>query len=245
MRHILPDPYPTGACVLVPMDIGLLPIIIGQLSPLLEKRLWVADSYQAGYYAIVEVLYQMTTCTMDSLIQEIRDFRGIKPEFAETPIEERTSDMYNSLNDSYAKLLELRGIMDDGWFTDTYTTLKDVVQAQRGTNQAITEENWGSIADLLAPGASIIDIAAEIGSMLTNVGETAVEGGLLSTLVAITAANAAMMAANAVDTGLVIANLNSIITALRGADAPTDNILQSIRGDTPADATRNIVEQLV
>jgi hypothetical protein len=218
--------------------------MVETISPLLEARLWTKNDYLAGYYAISEVIAHMTSTCLIDFAQEIRDLRGVKPEFASTPIAERTSDMYNDLNTLFAQLLEMRGIMDDGWFTDTYTTLKDVVQAQRGTNQAITEENWGTISDLLTGSASVVDIAAEVASLLTNVTETAVEGGLLGTIVALTAANTAMMAANALDVGNIITKLQAIVEALRGATAPTDNILLALRGTSDADETRNVVSLL-
>lgn len=244
MRHTLPVGYPSGSCVLVPVDVTLVPLMVETLSPLLEARLWTVNDYLAGYYAVSEVIAHMTSTCLIDFAQEIRDLRGVKPEFASTPVEERTSDMYNDLNTLFAQLLELRGIMDDGWFTDTYTTLKDVVQAQRGTNQAITEENWHTISDLLTGGASVVDIAAEIGSLLTNTAETAVEGGLLSTLVALTAANSAMMAANAIDMSSLLLQINGILFALRGATPPTDNVLLALRGTTDADETRNIISEL-
>jgi hypothetical protein len=187
----------------------------------------------------------MTAACMTGLIQEIRDFRGVKPEFESTPVDERTSDMYNSLNDSYAKLLELRGIMDDGWFTDTYTTLKDVVQVNRGTDITNAEGTWNDVADLLTGAASVGDIATNIAGLLEATAETALEGGLLTALIAIEASNAAMIQQQVLVSASTFTTLNEILAALRGATAPADNILQAIRGDTEADATRNIVEQLL
>jgi len=244
MRYQLPEDYPSGDCVFLPVDKRLLPIIGARLSALLEPRLWVPNGFEAGYRAIVEVLAQMTALCSSNLIQEIRDFRGVKPEFESTPVDERTSDMYNSLNDSYAKLLELRGIMDDGWFSDTYTTLKDVVQVNRGTDITNATGIWDEVATLLTGAASVGDIATNIAGLLTNTAETAVEGGLLTALVAIEASNAAMIQQQVIVTSSTYTLLNSILAALRGSTAPTDNILQAIRGDTAADATRNVIEEL-
>jgi hypothetical protein len=244
MRHSLPETYPSGECVLLAVDRDLLPVITSQLLPLLQARLWSQDSYEIGYRAISEVFSQMTAACMTGLIQEIRDFRGVKPEFEATPIDERTSDMYNSLNDSYAKLLELRGIMDDGWFTDTYTTLKDVVQVTRGLDITNAESMWDTISGLLTSSASIGDIVTNVAGLLTDTTETAVEGGLLTALIAIQAASIGVLSQQSTIQIELFNQLNLVLAALRGDTAPTDNILQAIRGDTVADATRNIIEEL-
>jgi hypothetical protein len=245
VKHALPISYPSGNCVIMSMDRDLLPIVAAQLSPLLEKRLWVESDYQAGYYAIAEVLRQMTACTIAELIQEVRDFRGLKPEFESVDPAERTSVMYNSLNDSFAKLLELRGIMDDGWFTDTYTTLKDVVQVTRGLDQSNATGIWDTVAGFMDGSASAATIATNIGEMLSNTTETAVEAGLLTALVAIEASNAAMLQLQVQLLSTSFGKLDDIVGALRGVTPPDDNILQAIRGDTPADADRNVVELLI
>lgn len=245
MRNQLPVGYPSGECIMVAIDRDLAPIIVGVISPLLEERLWVANNYQEGYYAITEVLSQMTNDCLSNLVQEVRDLRGVLPEFAAVPIEERTSDMYNSFNTSYAKLLEMRGIMDDGWFTDTYTSLKDIVQVQRGLDQTNASGIWQTVSDLLITGASVGDIATNVAGLLSNVAETAVEGGLLTAMVAIEASNAAMLQQISNLNAATYTTLNLILAALRGTTPITDNILQALRGDTPADATRNVVEQLL
>jgi len=245
MRYVLPEDYPSGNCVFLSVDIRLLPIIGARLSALLEPRLWVADGYQTGYRAITEVLAQMTALCSSNLIQEIRDFRGVKPEFESTPVDERTSDMYNSLNDSYAKLLELRGIMDDGWFSDTYTTLKDVVQVTRGLDQTNAVGMWDTVKDLIITSSSGASILTNIADLLSDVGETAVEGGLLTALIAIEASNAAIIQQQTLVQASMFTTLDNILRALRGETAPEDNILQAIRGDVEADADRNVVELLI
>jgi len=245
VKHELPLSYPSGNCVLLAVDRDLLPIMAAELSTLLERRLWVADSYQAGYYAFVEVLRQMTACTIADIVQEIRDFRGVLPEFEGVDPAERSSAMYNSLNTSFAKLLELRGIMDDGWFTDTFTTLKDVVQVTRGLDQTNAISMWDEVQSLIVTSASGADIVSNIASLLGSVSETAVEGGLLTALIAIEASNAAIVQQSLVVQASMFTKLDDIVGALRGVSAPTDNILKAIRGDTPADETRNVVEQLL
>ena len=245
MRYTLPVDYSDSDCVALFIHADLLPIITAQLLPLLEARLWHEDSYSLGYHAISEVFSQMTNNCLQDLIQEIRDFRGVKPDFASTPIEERTSEMYNSLNDSFAQLLALRGIQDDGWFTDTYATLTGVIQAQRGADQTDAISMWDTVQELIVTGASGGSILANIADLLGDTGGTAIEAGLLTTLVAIGASNAALMQQQHILIAETFTTLNSILFALRGATPPTDNLLQAIRGDVPADAERNIAEILI
>lgn len=245
MRNSLPVGYPTGSCVILAIDRGLASIIAGTLSLLLEERLWTADSYQEGYYAVTEVLSQMTANCIGQIVQEIRDFRGVLPDYESTPVEDRTSAMYNSLNTSFTKLLELRGIMDDGWFSDTYTSLKDLTQVNRGTDIERATTMWDQMATYLTEAADASVIATGVADLLGSVAETAVEGGLLTAIVAIDAANNAMLQQISNLNAATYTTLNLILAALRGVTPPDDNILQAIRGDTPADATRNIVEQLL
>lgn len=244
MRHHMPVPYPSGACVLVPVDARLVPILIHQLLPLLDARLWIVDDYEAGYRAASEVIANMATSCVADLVQELRDFRGVKVAYESIPVEERTSDMYNSLNDINQWLLDMRGLMDDGWFEDSYTTLKDIVQAERGTNQTTGETIWDDIAQLISTGASVDSILAHITSLLTSQETVAVEGGLLLTLVALTAANSGLLGQHSTAQALIYTRLNEILLALRGATAPADNILVALRGTTDADGTRNIITEL-
>lgn len=240
----MPVGYPSGACLLVPVDIVFAPVLICQFLPLLEARSWVPADFQAGYQAISQVIAQMSTCTLADLIQELRDFRGVKPEYVSIPVEERSSDMYNSLNDLFYQLLQLRGIMNDGWFEDSYATLKDIIQAQRGTDQTTGETIWDDIAQLISTGASVDSILAHITSLLTSQEEVAVEGGLLLTLVGLTAANGGLLGQHAAAQTVIYNQLLEILQVLRGETAPTDNILLALRGTSDASGTRNIVTQL-
>jgi len=210
-----------------------------------EKRVWEQDSYHDGYLAIQGVIAAMTSNCTGAIVDELRAFRGIKPEFAGTPIEEQTSDMFNSLNDLLQSTLALRGIMDDGWFSDTYTTIKDVVQVTRGLDQTNAVGMWDTVKDLIITSSSGASILTNIADLLSDVSETAVEGGLLTALIAIEASNAAIIQQQTLLQASTYTTLNSILAALRGVDPPEDNILQAIRGTTASDETRNVVEQLL
>jgi hypothetical protein len=244
MRHTLPVDYPSGDCIVVAIDRLLVPIIIGQLLLLLEPRSWDQESYQAGYRAVTEVLAQMTNNCFTAFVQELRDFRGVKPDFVSVPVDERTSDMYNSLNDLFAQMLDARGIIEDGWFSDRSTTLLDVVQAQRGTIKETGVGIFDDVKALLDGGSDIATVIDTISNFLTNEEQTVIEGGLLLSLVAITSANSQIMASQGLQFLAIQNGIDAIVQALRGGTAPTDNILLALRGTTDASDTRNVITEL-
>lgn len=244
MRLTFPDAYPTGKCVLVPIDVALIPLVSGALARYDEKRTWETASYEMAYRAFNELRQTMTAACASALIQELRDLRGVKPAYESTPVEERTSDMYNSLNDLNQWILDMRGIMSDGWFTDTYTTLKDIVQVDRGNTQSTAGAIWGVVREALlagSSGASIIDI---IAGFLETQEETALEGGLLTALIAITAANSGIMQSEGLLLLSMQEQLNAIIFALRGATERTDNISSILRANEDSTDGLSIAEIL-
>jgi len=245
MKIVIPDTYPTGNCILIPVDVAIAPLIAGMLRQFTEKHIWEANSYETGYNAIQEIIAAMSTNCIGDLVTELRALRGIKPEYASTPVEEQTTDMFNSFNDLLAANLAARGILDDGWFTDTYATYADIVQAQRGTDKTNTVGLWDTVSGLLSGAASVGTIVGEIANVLSAQEETIVEGGLLTALIAITAANSALLQQLSILQSNSYTTLNSILGALRGETPPEDNILQALRGDTPASSERNVVEQLI
>lgn len=243
-RISLPDSYPSGECVLVPIDVSLVPLISGALIEFTEKRTWTHDGYENGYRAFQEVLLAMASPCFTQLAQEIRDLRGVMPAYASVPIEDRTSDMYNSLNDTMAQITDLRGIQDDGWFSDTLGTISQLVQTQRGNTQSTGFDLWSTVATLLSEGSAISVITSTIAGFLETQEQTAVEGGLLMALIAIEAANTAALQQLAINQVASLTQMTGVLEALRGSTAPADNILEAIRGTTEASETRNVVELL-
>jgi len=72
MRVSLPETYPSGVCLMVPIDRDLIPIVAGALERFNEQRSWEPDSYEAGYRAFQEVAAAMTTLCVDELIESNR-----------------------------------------------------------------------------------------------------------------------------------------------------------------------------
>lgn len=244
MRNSLPVGYPSGNCILLAIDRDLVPIVAGVLYPLTTPRLWDQASYQAGYYAITEVLAQMTTQCLSDLVQEIRDARGVLPDFVSTPIPDRTSDMYRSFNDLIQSALDMRGIRSSGWFSNTYTTLTDLLAGEQGTEKTSGTNLLDEVKTLMDESSDVSTVIQTISGWLGAEETTIVQGGLLLALIAVESANAQLLANIALNNAAAAADMAQVLAALRGATAPTDNILEALRGTTAADGTRNVVDLL-
>jgi hypothetical protein len=69
MRLSMPDSYPTGVCLLVPIDAALVPIVAGELLSLQESRRWVPDDYESAYRAFAELGAYMTAICAQEIIE--------------------------------------------------------------------------------------------------------------------------------------------------------------------------------
>lgn len=112
---VYPDPPDVPGCVLLFVPVELIPLVGGSFKRLEQRRLWASESdWEQGYRAFVELEAQLMSSCLDSLIAEIRAFRGVRPEYASTPEGERTIDMYRDLGDVAAHLnaivFALRGL---------------------------------------------------------------------------------------------------------------------------------------
>jgi len=242
---IFPEPPETPTCTLLLVPNELVPIV-GALFGRLERRAeWLTDSdYQSGYKAFTQLEAQLMNSCLTDLIQEIRDARGVLPDFVSTPIEERTSDMYSSLQLVRQEVFDTRGTLVDGWFTDTIATTADVVRAARGSDSDTGATIWSDISDLLSTGAELASIVGFITNLLTSQEETVVEGGLGIAQIALLASIAGILQTMGLTQSLHTEALIAILNALRGPTAVEDNIIVALRGTTPANEFRNVATLL-
>jgi hypothetical protein len=243
--HDFTPPDPPDVCELAAFPVAVVPYALAALEYRVPKYVWSEEGYVRGVQLIRSLQMAMLCGGMTDLIAEIRALRGILPAYITTPPEDRTIDMYRSLNDLIQSTIEERGVLSDGWFTGPqFATIADLVQAQRGSNSATGKAQWDEIATLISEAAGTADIANFITNLLGQTEEAVVEGGLLTFLVALTAANAAMMQQMLLDNATYADKINQILLALRGSIAPEDNVLLALRGTTNADGTRNIADLL-
>lgn len=101
--------YPTDVedsdCILLFVPAALVPIIGALFSQLEKRERWATnDDYEQGYRAFTELQDQLMNNCMKTLIDEIRALRGVSPPYVDVPVEERTTEMYRSINDVVERL---------------------------------------------------------------------------------------------------------------------------------------------
>jgi len=243
--HDLVAPDPPDVCELAAFPVAVVPYALAALEHRIPPYIWADDSYVRGVQLVRSLQMALLCGGMTELIAEVRALRGLDPAYVTTAPEDRTIDMYRSLNDVLQSNLDLRGVLSDGWFTDPqFATIADLVQAQRGSNSAAGKDMWDEIALIIGDASGVSQIADFVVDILGKTEEAVVEGGLLTILVALTASNAAMMQQMLIFNAMNTEKINAILAALRGDTAPDDNILQALRGDVEASATRNVADLL-
>jgi hypothetical protein len=135
------------------------------------------------------------------------------------------------------QLILMQGIINAGWFGigGENATIADLVNALRiGDNNQRLQLST-SLNDILSAGGNIASIAGFVQSILADTVSNVREGSLQGVLIAATLANASILAQLAIQQ-------EQVLQALRGTFPTGDNLLQALRGDTPASATRNVVD---
>lgn len=105
---VYPDAPIEPGCVLLFVPVELVPLVGGAFKAMEQRRKWATQAdFEQGYRAFVELERQLMSTCLQELIQELRDLRGLKPAYTSVPIDERTSDMYRSLEDLNVKFIEI------------------------------------------------------------------------------------------------------------------------------------------
>lgn len=131
---------PNCAVLFIPVE--LIPIVGALLGRLEARHEWSSyEDWEKGYRAFVKLQDQLMSSCVDTIVQEIRAVRGVKPDYASVPIDERTTDMYRDFNDLIGHLntiiFALRGLEDPD---------DSILQALRGDIAADASRN---VVDLL------------------------------------------------------------------------------------------------
>jgi len=134
---VYPEPPEESTCVLLFVPVELVPIIGAQLGQLEQRHKWATvEDWQQGYRAFVDLQAQLMSNCIATLIQEIRDLRGLKTAYASVPIEDRTSDMYRSIDDVAEKINTLIFYIGGGAEHGD-----NIMEILRGTEEATEERN--------------------------------------------------------------------------------------------------------
>lgn len=136
-----PIPFPPAplapSCVLLLIPVELVPIVGARFADMESRGRWLtSEDYQLGYAAFVELQAQLMSNCLDSLIAEIRALRGIKPEHAGVPEDERTIDMYRDFNDLIIHLNTITFALRGGEEPDDHIllALRGIVAASETRN---------------------------------------------------------------------------------------------------------------
>lgn len=247
MPYSFPIGYNDSACYLVPIRADLVPFVAGALRQLEAREMWLTEAdYEAAYNAVAEIEAAMMNNCIADLVDELRAARGIKPDFVAVDPLLRTTDMYHNLGEVMMSITAARGVLSSGWFgvNPEYATIADVVRSMQGSSKEEGEGLLGTVKGLLDTGAEAGEISSAVSQFLTAQEQAIIGGGLLTTLIAITAANLALNTAVGQNIAVQTGQLTKIIQALRGTTPPNDNILAALRGTTDSSESRNIVELL-
>jgi len=127
----------SGDCILLAIPVELVPIVGGLFASIQYRAKWSSDDdYKDGSRAIRELEAQLMNNCFSALIQEIRDLRGVKPDYEDVPVGERTSDMYRSINDLTVYLNNIHFALNGASELDD-----NILMALRGETAASAERN--------------------------------------------------------------------------------------------------------
>lgn len=258
MTLIYPNDAGQRGCILLPLDIALVPIIAGQLAGLRRRRAWTTESdYSQGYTALAELYICMTsTCVADLTAAVDRLYRLIDatvlgasyvvqetdPVLVIYPPIPNVPDTLAPTPDSLLGLLRaLPGVLDGGWFGfgSRPATLADIVDALRATAPETTTTLFEQARDLLGQTSDVAAIGNFAAGLLDEGTDVVGDAGTALMIALLGASQTAMSQQLAL-------RLDRLIAALDGGGAaPSDNVLTALRGSTPAGAERNVIDALI
>lgn len=140
----------------------------------------------------------------------------------------------------------MQGILKPGWLGigGEKATLVNVIEALRIGDTDETDSLWETVQDILAAGSNITSIAGFIKSLLDAKAAGIKDGALFGVLIVSSIANASLLSLLTQQNIALRDELTAIVEALRGDTPPDDNLLQALRGDDEASATRNVIDRL-
>lgn len=263
-----PAEDPAAECSVLFIPAELVPLVGNLFATMLPPSRWKTSAdWQAGYRAFTELQEQLMRNCIGDLVEEIRALRGLQVGAVVDPEETYTAktypgmtlrDLFDLHNRAYNAPLPLDppftergmlpilrglpGTLDAGWFGigGRPATLADIVEALRVGDPATADSLWDQIRDLIGTANDVGSLFGLVESLFKDTVSTTAEGGTFMTLLAMTAANAAVAARQADQMQRIINTLDG--GALLG---PQDNVMLALRGTVPADAARNVIDKQV
>jgi len=140
---------------------------------------------------------------------------------------------------------KLPGVIDPGWFGigGDKASLADVVNALRVGNNESATSLWDALSGILGAGGDVTNMADLLQDLFFNTVQAGEEGGIMALLAAGIVGNLAATQTLSVQLTQMALQFNRVINTLDGGGfPPSDNVLQALRGDTSASATRNVID---
>lgn len=261
MRYTFPTEYDTAPCYLVPINGALIPLVAGALKHFEERRSWNSDEeHELAYNAFLTLEAQMTACTMDALLQSndriyrlldsalygrVYEVTSSEPLVVEPTIPE-VPDPTLAPAGLLSMVDSLPGILDAGWFGigGHKATLADVVTALRVGNSDTAGDLVTQLEGILGAGGNIAQIGELVTEMFTGSVSAVEEGGIFVLLAASIVGNLAATGALSSQLTTMALQLGRISNSIDGGSLlpPGDSILEALRGDTEASASRNVID---
>lgn len=258
MKYSFPSNYGEHT-YLVPIDAALVPIIAGTMRKFFDRGVWESgDDYEAGYNAFAQLLANMATVTLSDLVESNRQIYRLLDAALNGTAYSASTDQAGATTVTPAipaapanevgaapglrrQLLDMQGVTGAGWFGigGRPATLADVIRsAAINTTQDQGVIN-NAVEEVLLATSSGASIAQVVSNVLAGAADVAGDGGLAAVTIAASLAQS-------ITAATMINQLTRIITALDGGQpsivTPDDNILQALRGNTPASGSRNVID---
>jgi hypothetical protein len=265
-----PEPTEPTDAALVIIDMQLLPFVLGAVADLQDRKYWQTDAdwYRASESISSFLECSMSTCASDLLAGQDRLYRlidsglngtvytadgdpvVITPEIGDVPpTVAELPGLIARLDHVEVMLDALPGILDPGWFGygGEKATIADIVRSLRVGSTSQSTETIDSLQEILGAGADISSMGDMIADLFTGSVTAVEEGGIFLLLAGASIGTIAALGAIAQNQITQASLLNRIIHDLDGGGfgLSDDNILQAIRGDTPASDTRNVIDAMV
>lgn len=153
-----------------------------------------------------------------------------------------------ALDDDQSERETLRaaqGLLNSGWFNGPAraATYADIVAAVRvGDDNQV--QRVTTALDVLGGAGSAASIVGTVKDFFAQGADVTLDGLMLATMIVSTMAQTATAGLQAGQLSELNTKLTRIIGDLDGGgdDEPSDNVLQALRGNNPASATRNVID---
>lgn len=265
-----PDALEAPDSALLIVDTQLLPYVLGSVLQLQERSYWQSDQ---DWYKASEAISAFLECSMSACVSDLLESNNklyrlldsglngtvytadgdpviVSPMIGDVPTDTPILPGLIARVDHMEIMLDaLPGTLGAGWFGigGTKATLADVINALRVGTPEKAAGIMDQLGGILGAGANTAQIGELISTLFTSGVADIEEGGILVLLAAGIMGTLAGLGAISTQLTSMAIQSHRIISTLDGGNlfAPSDNVLQAIRGTEEATSTRNVIDAIV